>query len=99
MTFRIENMERPTLAEMEEFAKSNRGIKIAAAEKADSYDVIERVLRGRVTGFSRAQITRPIGRWRQMRQVQRQPAQRPSFVQRYRREDIVLPGVDAAIRS
>jgi hypothetical protein len=116
MTFRMENLERLTLAEMEEFAKSNRGIKMDAAEKGDSYELIERVLRGhgyrrlkkkqkgilrrflvRVTGFSRAQITRLIGRWQQMRQVQRKPAQRPSFAQRYRREDIVLlAGVDAA---
>src|SRR5919109_1312523 len=109
MTFRMENLERLTVAEMEEFVKSHRGVKMDAAEKGDSYGLIERVLRGhgyrrlkksekgtvrrflaKVTGFSRAQLTRLIARWQRTRQVQRKPAQRPSFERRYRREDILL---------
>jgi len=44
MTFRMENLERLTLVEMEAFVKSHRGVKIAAA--GDSiYPFVERVLR------------------------------------------------------
>ena len=51
----------------------------------------------KMTGLSRAQLTRWIGRWMQTRRVQRKPACRPSFPRRYTVADItLLVGVDAA---
>lgn len=44
----------------------------------------------KVTGLSRAQVTRLIRRWLQTRRVRRKPAQRPNFPRRYSREDVVL---------
>ena len=44
MTFRMENLERLTLIEMEEFVKSHRGLNIVAAS-GGTYAFIERVLR------------------------------------------------------
>lgn len=51
----------------------------------------------KVTGLSRAQMTRLIGRWRKTRRVERKPTQRPRFPWRYSREDVaLLAAVDAA---
>jgi hypothetical protein len=51
----------------------------------------------RVTGLSRAQLTRLIQRWMQVRQIQRKPERRPSFKRRYTQSDIeLLAEVDAA---
>lgn len=51
----------------------------------------------KMTGLSRAQLTRWIGRWMKTRRVQRKPARRPSFARRYTAADIaLLAGVDAA---
>jgi len=88
----MENLERLTLIEMEEFVKSHRGLKIVAAD-GGRYAFIERVLRAqayrrlkktskgtvrrflaKVTGLSRAQITRLIARWQQTRRVMRSSA-------------------------
>jgi hypothetical protein len=44
----------------------------------------------RVTGLSRAQITRLISRWTETRKVERKPPQRPNFQRRYTQSDIVL---------
>ncbi len=68
------------------------------------YEELGRASRGlvrryleRMTGLSRAQITRLIGRWNQTRQVQPLAPQRPSFPRRYRSVDIaLLAQVDAA---
>ena len=50
----------------------------------------------KMTGLSRAQLTRWIGRWMKTRRVQRKPV-RPSFPRRYTAADIaLLAGVDAA---
>ena len=115
MTFRMENLEKLTLIEMEEFVKSQRGVKIGATN-GNAYVLIERVLRAqsyrrlkksakgtvrrflvKVTGFSRAQITRLIRRWQQTRRVERKPVQRPTFPRRYSPEDAArLAAVDAA---
>ena len=116
MTIRMENLERLSLSEMEEFVKSNRGVRFNAAEPGGGYELIERVLRAqgyrrlrksakgtirrflvKVTGFSRAQMTRLIGRWQQTRRVERKPAHRPRFPWRYSRQDVaLLAAVDAA---
>lgn len=109
MTIRMENLERLSLAEMEDFLKSHRHVRCAAVDKGHVYEFIEAVLQGRhyeeisrgwkgvirrflakVTGLSRTQVTRLIGRWKQVRQVRRKAARRPKFERRYRREDIVL---------
>lgn len=50
----------------------------------------------KVTGLSRAQITRLIQRWIQTRRIERKPAQRPNFPRRYTAADIAaLAEVDA----
>lgn len=51
----------------------------------------------KVTGFSRAQLTRLIGQWGQTGQLKRKPAQRPRFPRRYSQQDVaLLAAVDAA---
>ena len=115
MTFRMENLERLTLVEMEAFVKSHRGVKLAAAG-GSIYRFVERVLRAqgyrrlkksakgtvrrflvKVTGLSRAQVTRLISRWQQTRRVERKLARRPRFPRRYTAEDAArLATVDAA---
>ena len=51
----------------------------------------------KLTGLSRAQITRLIGRWNETRQVRPLAPRRPSFARRYRSSDIaLLAQVDAA---
>jgi hypothetical protein len=116
MHIRMSNLERLTVAEMEEFVSSNRGIDCSVIEGAAAYGFIERVLTaqryrklskgqrgivrrflGKITGLSRAQMTRLIRRWLDRRRVQRQPARRPSFPRRYIDAGIaLLAEVDAA---
>jgi transposase InsO family protein len=51
----------------------------------------------KMSGLSRAQLTRWIGRWMKTRRVKRKPGCRPSFPRRYTVADIaLLAGVDAA---
>src|SRR5712692_7792121 len=51
----------------------------------------------KMTGLSRAQLTRWIGRWMKTRRVKCKPACRPNFPRRYTAADItLLAGVDAA---
>jgi hypothetical protein len=51
----------------------------------------------RVTGLSRAQLTRLIQRWMETRQIERKPKRRPSFKRHYTQSDIaLLAEVDAA---
>jgi len=51
----------------------------------------------RVTGLSRAQLTRLIQRWMETRRIERKPERRPSFQRRYTQSDIaLLAEVDAA---
>jgi hypothetical protein len=51
----------------------------------------------KMTGLSRAQLTRWISRWMKTRRVKRKPAYRPNFPRRYTVADIaLLAGVDAA---
>ncbi len=58
--------------------------------------IVRRFL-AKMTGLSRAQLTRWIGRWMKTRRVQRKPACRPSFPRKYTTADIaLLAGVDAA---
>src|SRR5260370_25236411 len=58
---------------------------------------IVRRLLVKMSGLSRAQLTRWIGRWMKTRRVKRKPPCRPSFPRRYTVADIaLLAGVDAA---
>jgi transposase InsO family protein len=77
---------------------------ISAVLKQQSYSKLGRRERGVVKQFlakaaaiSRAQMTRLIAQWTEHRTIQRKPARRPSFVGRYRKEDIhLLAATDAA---
>ncbi len=72
--------------------------------KAQQYRKLSKGQRGvvrrflaKVTGLSRAQVTRLIGRWRRNRRIRAKPRRRPCFARRYAEEDIVLlAAVDAA---
>src|SRR5258708_33873711 len=58
--------------------------------------IVKRFL-AKVTGLSRAQLTRWIQRWMKTRRVERKPAQRPHFHARYTPADIaLLAELDAA---
>ena len=58
--------------------------------------IVRRFL-AKMSGLSRAQLTRWIGRWMKTRRVKRKPACQPSFPRRYTTADIaLLAGVDAA---
>lgn len=51
----------------------------------------------KVTGLSRAQVTRLIQRWMETRRIERKPAQRPNFPRRYTAAETATPAeVDAA---
>lgn len=112
----MDNLERLTLAEMEEFLKTHQHIRWSVPERESVYALIEQVLKAqqyrklskgrkgivrrflaKITGLSRAQLTRWIQRWLQTRRVARKPAQRPSFRWRYTAADIaLLAELDAA---
>ena len=58
--------------------------------------IVRRFL-AKVTGLSRAQVTRLIGRWLKSRRIEIRPRHRPSFPRRYTAADVVLlAAVDAA---
>jgi len=58
---------------------------------------IVRSFLAKVTGMSRAQMTRLIQRWMETRRIERKPMQRPNFPRRYTAVDIAtLAEVDAA---
>jgi hypothetical protein len=113
----MENLERLTLEEMEEFVENNRHVNCAVVEQQASYGFIERVLKAqqyrrlskgqkgivrkylaKITSYSRAQLTRLIGRWMDTRRIVRKPVRRPrGFRRRYTAADIaLLAEVDAA---
>jgi hypothetical protein len=116
MTIRMDNLERLTVAEMEEFVENNQHISYTAVEPKAIYGFMERVLKiqqyrklskgqkgtvrrflAKVTGLSRAQVTRLIARWTESRRIERKPAYRPEFRRRYSAQDIaLLAEVDAA---
>src|ERR1700722_8916033 len=77
---------------------------INAVLKQQSYSKLGKRERGvvkrflaKVTGISRAQMTRLIAQWIDRRKIERKPAHRPNFVRRYQKEDVqVLAATDAA---
>src|SRR5713101_5730552 len=72
--------------------------------KAQKYQRLSRGQKGivrsflvKMSGLSRAQVTRWVGRWIQTRAVERKPLRRPSFASRYTACDIgLLAAVDEA---
>jgi hypothetical protein len=111
MNITMQNIERLTLAEMQEFVEGSRMLdfNVNANERQDAYTLIERVLQAqqyrrlsrgqrgivrrflsKITGRSRAQLTRLLGRWMKTRRVKAQPARRPRFPTRYTADDIAL---------
>src|ERR1700680_1314584 len=116
MKFTMENLERLTLAQMEEFIEGNREVELRMEARAAAHGFIETVLRtqryrrfikgqrgivrcflAKVTGLSRAQLTRLLGRWRRTRRVGGPPRYRPCFRARYTAADVsLLAAVDAA---
>src|SRR5882724_672911 len=116
MTIRMKDLERLSLAEMEEFVYGSRRLKLSVEGQAAIYSFVEGLLKAqqfrkrskgqrgiirrfltKVTGMSRAQITRLITCWMKTRRVQRRPAQRSNFPRRYTAADVILLAeVDAA---
>jgi hypothetical protein len=77
---------------LERVLQARRYDRCTRAEKG-----VVRAYLAKLTGLSRAQITRLIGRWSQTREVRPLPPRRPSFPRRYRSSDIaLLAQVDAA---
>jgi|SRR5215469_1006149 len=116
MTFRMQNLERLSIAEMKEFVTTHRHVRGSGGDPMAAYKLIESVLQAqqyrrlgkgqkgivrrflaKVTGLSRAQLTRLIRRWLDHRRIERQPTRRPKFARRYTAADIAaLAEVDAA---
>ena len=112
----MENLERLTLAQMQEFIKGSRDVEFRLEGRAAAHSFMEVVLRAqryrslsksqrgivrcflaKVTGLSRAQLTRLLGRWRRTRRVTGPPTYRPCFRARYTAADVsLLAAVDAA---
>jgi hypothetical protein len=116
MKFTMENLERLTLAQMQEFTQGNREVEFTLEGRAAAHGFIEAVLKAqryrslskgqrgivrgflaRVTGLSRAQLTRLLSRWRRTRHVAGPLTCRPCFPRRYTAADVaLLAAVDAA---
>jgi transposase InsO family protein len=116
MTINMQDLEKLSVPEMEDFLKSNRKVRISKLAVEQAYPMMGRILianrydktgkkdKGiirrflcKVTGRSRAQINRLIGRWKQERKLERKAAQRPAFSRVYTPADaVLLAEVDAA---
>src|ERR1035437_6574067 len=109
MTIHMKNLERLSLAEMQEFVQGSRKLTLSLEGQAAIYGFIEALLKAqqyrrlsrgqrgvvrgfltKVSGLSRAQITRLIAAWMQTRQVRRRPPQRPNFPRRYSSAHVLL---------
>lgn len=116
MTITMQNAERLTLTEMQEFVEGSRAVQWTARGREAIYDFLRRVLEaqpyqrlskaekgvvrlflGKLTGLSRAQLTRLIGQWVRRGWIAVRPVQRHRFPCRYTRQDIaLLAAVDTA---
>jgi len=116
MTIHMQNIDRLTLTEMQEFVKGSRRVGLSFEGRAAAYRLIQGVLGAqqyrrigkeskgivrrflaKVTGFSRAQISRLIRRCDQKGRLEPRPIRRRCFPRRYTAQDIaVLAAVDAA---
>jgi hypothetical protein len=94
MTITMQNIERLTLAEMEEFLEGSRSLGRRLNRR---WKGVVRLFLMKVTGQSRAQLTRLVTRWMRTRKVERKPARRPHFTTRYTSAGVaLLAAVDAA---
>ena len=116
MTITMQNAERLTLAEMQEFVEGSRAVQWSASGREAVYDFLRRVLEAhpycrlskgqkgivrrfllRLTGLSRAQLTRLVGQWMRRGRIEVRPVHRHRFPCRYTRQDIaLLAAVDQA---
>ena len=116
MTITMQNPERLTLTQMQEFVAGSRSLQWTARGREAIYEFLRRVLEaqqyarlrkaekgivrlflGKVTGLSRAQLTRLVGQWVRSGRIALRPAQRHRFPSRYTRQDIaLLAAVDTA---
>ena len=112
----MQNLERLTLAEMQEFLAGSRSIGFANQGREQIYRLVERVLAAqhygrlgkrqkgivrrflaRLSGLSRAQLTRLMGQWLRHRRIEARQPRRRRFPRRYTPQDIaLLATVDAA---
>ena len=112
----MHNLERLTLAEMKEFVKASRTVRIDSKQRGAIYAFLEAVLKAqqyrrlgkrdkgivrsflaKVSGRSRAQVTRLVTRWVKTRRIQPQTTTRRQFPRRYTDQDIrLLAEVDTA---
>ena len=84
--------QQATYALIEALLKAQQYRKLSKGQRG----IVRRFL-GKITGMSRAQLTRLIACWMRTRQIQRRPAQRPNFPRRYTAADVILLAeVDAA---
>ena len=109
MTIRMKDLERLSLAEMEEFVHGSRKLSLSVEGQQAIYAFVEVLLKAqqfrklnkgqrgiirrflaKVTGMSRAQVTRLIAGWMRTRSVQRRPAQPTDFPRRYTAADVIL---------
>jgi hypothetical protein len=109
MIISMKNVERLSLAEMEEFLRGSRKLELAAECQEAIYRFLEGLLasqqyrklkkreRGivrrfgaKISGLSRAQVTRLIAHWMKDRHLEKRLAQRPRFARRYTAEDVAL---------
>jgi hypothetical protein len=82
----------PVYGLMERVLKAHHYGRLSKGQKG----IVRRFL-AKVTGLSRAQVTRLIQRWMETRRIERKPAQRRNFPRRYTPGDIAtLAEVDAA---
>src|ERR1700687_1260745 len=109
MIISMKNLERLSIAEMEEFLRGSRKLELAAECQEAVYRFLEGLLasqqyrklkkreRGivrrfgaKITGLSRAQVTRLIGRWKKHRSIAKRLAHRPRFARRLTAADVAL---------
>ena len=117
MNITMQNLERLSLDEMQEFVEGNRKVGISTQTRAEMYGFITGTLQSqqyrklnkgqkgivrrflvKVTGLSRAQMTRLVGCWVKQRCIPlKAVVKRRRFARRYTAEDIrLLASVDAA---
>ena len=112
----MQNLERLTLAEMQEFLAGSRSIGFRVEGREQIYRLVERVLAAqhyrrlgkrqkgivrrflaRLSGLSRARLTRLMGQWLRHRRIEARQPRRHRFPRRYTPQDIaLLATVDAA---
>src|ERR1035441_1594222 len=118
MTIHMKNLERLSLAEMQELVQGSRNLTLSLEGQAAIYGFIEALLKAqqyrrlsrgqrgvvrrfltKVSGLSRAQMTRLSAAWRKTRRVRRRPPHRPIFPRRSPSPEVVVVSAPAASSS